>query len=43
MVKRKGSKKAYGGATGRPKPLVAKAGVTRSRSRRYESGGKVKK
>ena len=29
-------------ATGRPKPVVPKAGVTRNR-RRYEDGGKVKK
>ena len=26
----------------RPKPLVAKAGVTRNRSRRYTCGGKLK-
>ena len=28
--------------TGRAKPLVAKAGVTRSKSRRYGCGGKIK-
>lgn len=29
-------------ANGRPKPVVPKAGVTRTR-RRYDEGGKVKK
>lgn len=28
---------------GRPKPLIAKAGVTKNRSRRYATGGKLKK
>lgn len=26
----------------RPKPLVAKAGITRNRNRRYACGGKLK-
>ena len=29
-------------ATGRPKPLVAKAGVTKNPKRRYACGGKMK-
>lgn len=28
---------------GRPKPMVAKAGVTKQRKRRYGCGGKLKK
>lgn len=28
--------------TGRAKPLIAKAGVTKNRSRRYSSGGSMK-
>lgn len=29
-------------ATGRPKPVTAKAGVTRDGKRRYSCGGKMK-
>lgn len=29
--------------TGRPKPVVPKAGVTKNRERRYTSGGKLYK
>lgn len=29
--------------TGRAKPLAAKAGVTKNRKRRYDSGGALKK
>jgi hypothetical protein len=42
MVKRRNvNKKANGGATGRAKPVAAKAGFTKAR-RRYEGGGKLK-
>jgi len=41
MVKRKTNKKASGGATGRAKPVAAKAGFTKAR-RRYGCGGKLK-
>lgn len=41
-TKKKSTKKAYGGSTGRPKPLTAKNAVTRDRSRRYGCGGKLK-
>lgn len=30
-------------STGRPKPMTAKASVTRDRERRYSCGGKLKK
>ena len=36
------TKKSSSKATGRPKPLVAKAGVTRNGKRRYACGGKMK-
>lgn len=32
----------YSKSTGRPKPMTAKAGVTRDRNRRYGCGGKIK-
>ena len=38
-MKRCGSKKSFGG---RIKPVIAKAGVTKNRARRYGCGGKVK-
>ena len=38
-IKRKVNKKATGGSTGRPKPVVPKAGV---RKNRYGCGGKLK-
>ena len=41
MIKRRVNKKASGGATGRPKPVAAKAGFTKAR-RRYGCGGKLK-
>ena len=41
MVKRS-NKKAEGGKVGRVKPTIAKAGVTKNRSRRYGCGGKLK-
>ena len=34
--------KKSGKATGRPKPMTAKAGVTRDGKRRYSCGGKMK-
>lgn len=40
-MKRKVNKKATGGATGRAKPVAAKAGFTKAR-RRYSCGGKLK-
>ena len=40
MVK-KGNKKAAGGSTRRAKPVVPKAGITRTH-RRYGCGGKLK-
>jgi hypothetical protein len=33
---------AKGGKVGRVKPTIAKAGVTKNRSRRYGCGGKLK-
>lgn len=36
------TKKTTSKKTGRAKPVVAKAGVTRSSSRRYCGGGKLK-
>ena len=41
MVKGKVNKKSSGGATGRAKPIAAKAGFTKVR-RRYGCGGKLK-
>lgn len=41
MAKRS-SKKSNGGATGRTKPVAAKAGLSRNPKRRYGCGGKVK-
>ena len=41
MVKGKVNKKSSGGATGRAKPVAAKAGFTKAR-RRYGCGGKLK-
>lgn len=40
MTKSSNSSKSI---TNRPKPLVAKAGVTKNMDRRYCSGGKLKK
>lgn len=37
------SKRAYGGASGRPKPLTSKASFTKNRARRYSCGGKIKR
>lgn len=36
------NKRTYGGNTGRGKPVVPKAGVTRNPKRRYGCGGKLK-
>lgn len=41
MAKRKGNQSSK--ATGRPKPVTGKAGVTRDGKRRYGCGGKLKK
>ena len=41
MAKGKGNKSTK--ATGRPKPVVSKPGVTRDGKRRYGCGGKIKK
>ena len=42
MIMAKSTKKAYGKANGRPKPMTAKNAVTKSRNRRYGCGGKIK-
>lgn len=43
MTKSSKSLKSSKSTTNRPKPLVAKAGVTKNRDRRYCNGGKLKK
>lgn len=35
--------KSSGRSTGRPKPMTAKAGFTKSSNRRYGCGGKLRK
>lgn len=42
MKKCKCNKKSMGGPIARPKPVAAKAGVTRNGKRRYCSRGKLK-
>jgi len=39
----KTTKKSSSSNSGRRKPMVAKAGVTRNADRRYGCGGKIKK